>query len=137
MLQKRLSPKEYLSEGGAIVVEVDGGNRWRWIAIRVIRRLAEFANIRFTVIPWGKSGDALPWVFDCQNCPSSFLSWVSLCNNVAVTCPGCGKRYLTMNDCNKAWIMHEISAEDEKWLIEREERRFANIMAVFGITVDG
>lgn len=104
MLQKRLSPKEYLSEGGAIIAEVDGGNRWRWIAIRVIRRLAEFANIRFAVIPWGKGGDALPWIFDCQNCPASFLSWVSLCNEVVVICPGCGERYLTMNDCSRVWI---------------------------------
>lgn len=82
---------------------------WKRECVRpVIRWLCHIAAMEVEFVPYGQGGDRVPAWFNCSQCFEGFYSSVDKANEEIVECPECGARYLTANDCSRAWILHPV-----------------------------
>lgn len=86
---------------------------WKRNLVRpVIRWLCRITAMEVEFVPLGLGGDRVPAWFRCSNCHRGFYNSVSMANEEIVECPGCGARYLTANDCSRAWILRAVKNDD-------------------------
>jgi len=88
---------------------------WTWeriwirkLAQPLIRFLCRLAAWEVEFVPYGLAGDRVPAWFRCLECSTMFYKSVDKANEEIVTCPGCGTKFLTFNDCRMAWIRRRV-----------------------------
>ena len=92
------------------VAKIETAYSWTMWRSRIAQAIIRFGacigkDMEVDFIPWGLMGDMLGWMFYCTRCHGTFYAIVSPSNETLVKCPYCKTSYLTVNNCDIAWIM--------------------------------